>query len=94
MPLLKKIEPPEGDSWFDGLTQFKPGRSLGDLGASAYEAVHDAITRALGVPDRDKDDPPRVGEYYADYSQLTPEEIGRPDPEAEALFKRSKPISR
>lgn len=36
----------------------------------------------------------RVGEYYADYSLLTPEEIAAPDPELDALFKRSKPVSR
>jgi len=37
-------------------------------------------------------DLPRVGRYYADYSELTPEEIAQPDPEAEVLFKRSKPF--
>ena len=39
-------------------------------------------------------DPPveefRVGEYYADYSPITPGEIAKVDPELEALLKRSK----
>lgn len=37
---------------------------------------------------------PRVGEYYADYSPLTPEEIAKNDPECDELFKHSKPLSR
>jgi hypothetical protein len=36
----------------------------------------------------------RIGKYRIDYSQLTPEEIAQPDPEADALYKRSKPVSR
>jgi hypothetical protein len=36
----------------------------------------------------------RVGEYRADYSQLTAEEIAVTDEECAELFKHSKPISR
>ncbi len=34
----------------------------------------------------------KVGDYMADYSSLTPEEIAQPDPELDALFARSRPI--
>jgi hypothetical protein len=37
---------------------------------------------------------PRVGQYKADYSALTPAEIAQHDSECEELFKHSKPLSR
>lgn len=40
------------------------------------------------------EEPPRVGEYRADYSPLTPDEIAQIDPACEELFKHSKPLSR
>jgi len=37
---------------------------------------------------------PRVGEYYVDYSSLTPEEADAPeDPAITALYNSSKPVS-
>jgi hypothetical protein len=36
---------------------------------------------------------PKVGDYYADYSPLTPEEIAEVDAECAELFKRSKRVS-
>jgi len=36
----------------------------------------------------------RVGEFKADYSPLTPEDIAQDDPEMVELLKRSKPVSR
>lgn len=39
-------------------------------------------------------DMPRVGEYFADYSDLSPEEIAKLDRDCEELFRRSKPVSR
>jgi len=45
------------------------------------------------VPSKPAEEP-RVGEYYADYSAPTPEELNTPQPELDELFKNSKPISR
>lgn len=42
----------------------------------------------------EQSDVPRVGDFYADYSPLTPEEIAGVDAECADLFKRSKPVSR
>lgn len=42
----------------------------------------------------DADETHRVGEYVADYSQVTPEEIHAPNPELDALLERSKPVAR
>jgi len=36
----------------------------------------------------------RVGEYTADYSPITAQEIAQTDSECDDLFKHSKPISR
>lgn len=36
----------------------------------------------------------RVGEFYADYTPLTPEEMAREDEACAELFKRSKMVSR
>lgn len=36
----------------------------------------------------------KVGEFKADYSPLTPEEIAQDDPEMVELLNRSKPVSR
>jgi hypothetical protein len=36
---------------------------------------------------------PRVGEFFADYSLLTPEEIAQTDLEGVELFKHSLPVS-
>jgi len=36
----------------------------------------------------------QVGKYVADYSPVTQEELNAPDPELEALYARSKPVSR
>jgi hypothetical protein len=44
--------------------------------------------------DPQQPDIPRVGKYYADYSELTSEQIGQHDAKLEDLFKRSKPVSR
>lgn len=38
--------------------------------------------------------PLRVGDYIADYSALTAEEIAQTDPECEELFKHSQPLPR
>lgn len=35
---------------------------------------------------------PMVGEYRADYSPLTPEEIAKEDPELTELYERSQPV--
>lgn len=45
-------------------------------------------------PEPVEDKPLRVGEFKADYSPLTPEEIAQDDPEMVELLKRSKPVSR
>jgi hypothetical protein len=51
--------------------------------------------RKFVVPGPEPDETePRVGEYYADYSPLTPEEIAEVNAECEALFERSKPVPR
>jgi len=66
----------------------------------AFEhATLDAIRHVLenagdGGEKNQRDDVPRVGEYFADYSALTPEEIAETDSECLELFGRSKPVSR
>lgn len=37
--------------------------------------------------------PHMVGEYYADYSELTKEELAASDPQADALIARSRVVS-
>ncbi len=49
-------------------------------------------TDAVIVP-KPKEAQHRVGEYYADYSPLTEEEIARPDPVSAELFRHTKPVS-
>jgi hypothetical protein len=39
------------------------------------------------------EEPPRVGDYYADYSELDQAELGASDAEVEALIRDSKVIS-
>ena len=97
MPLQKKIDEPEtGAEERPGSIFTSSFAGFAEAGFAAYRAAGDVAFRmiAAAVPRTDKPEVPRIGEYYADYSQLTPEDIAQPDPEAEALFKRSKPISR
>jgi len=96
MPLTKKIDTPETESPEHRMPMAYP--SFGGF-AEGFAAYTSAVTAALRMFSfnplaQPKSETPRVGEFYADYSQLTPEEIAQPDPEADALFKRSKPISR
>jgi len=56
-------------------------------------AVEDMIF-APTAPTEDRQTVHRVGEFYADYSPLTPEEMARQDGDCEELFRRSRTISR
>ena len=40
-----------------------------------------------------RDDSDRVGEYFADYSPLSADEIAADDPDAQALIQRSRVLS-
>ncbi|HUI13878.1 MAG TPA: hypothetical protein VL048_10475 [Xanthobacteraceae bacterium] len=99
MPLPKKIEEDEPVTRTE-VSPFAPMFGFAEaMTTAAFDYAEKAIGRfAAAAPA--KADPPgngevfRVGEYYADYSLLTPKEIAQPDSEADALFKRSKPVSR
>jgi hypothetical protein len=51
----------------------------------------DAWTREAVAPQRI--DEHRVGEYYADYSEPTREQLNEPQPELDELFSKSKVVS-
>ena len=95
MPLPRKIDTPESDTDKHSSAS-GPFSGFTGAGIAAFSAVEDAVLSAvrtaLGRPD--KPEPPRVGEYYADYSELTPEEIAADDPDCTDLFENSKPSSR
>jgi hypothetical protein len=90
MPLHKHVEHDEDDRHevapFHALSPFA---GFAEVGRAAFEYVTVGLWGRAQSPDV-----PRVGKYYADYSELTPEEIATPNPEVEALFNRSKPVSR
>jgi len=89
MPLLKPIDPPDDHQEETHLTAGLYGfaeRTLAYVGWHLEPAAAPKQDPLAGVP--------RVGEYYVDYSGLTPEEADAIDPEIEALLKRSKPVSR
>jgi hypothetical protein len=92
MPLPRKIDEPEPEGE-DRPSVFQP---LAAASVAMYRAIEDvafgAFTPAslrLSAPEA-----PRVGEYYADYSDLTPEEVAAEDAECAELFANSKPSSR
>jgi hypothetical protein len=64
------------------------------FGWGMYEAWWTAAKGFMTKAEPQQPDLPRVGKYYADYSELTPEEIAQPDAKLDDLFKRSKPVSR
>jgi hypothetical protein len=69
-------------------------RSSWAFGWGMYEAWWTAAKGFLAKANPQQPDLPRVGKYYADYSELTPEEIAQPDAKLDDLFRRSKPVSR
>jgi hypothetical protein len=87
---LPKIIPPDDDGEVKSDFGFGPGFSKGV--AATYNAALEGVRRAVGA--KPPTDPPRVGEYYADYSAPTPEEIAATDADCADLFARSKPVSR
>jgi hypothetical protein len=89
MPLLKPVESP---------TQSEDEVSAGFVGfaerAIGYVMPTFAMN-AFGAKKEPRVDTPRVGDYYVDYSGLTPEEADAPeDPAITALYNTSKPVSR
>jgi hypothetical protein len=86
MPLLKPVEPPEhsDETLTAGFVGFAE-RALTYVGFQLDSPGSKKMPPA---------DTPRVGDYYADYSGLTPEEADATDPVLEDLFKNSKPVSR
>jgi hypothetical protein len=89
MPLLKPIEPP---------TESEDEASAGFVGFAerAFGYVMPTfVMNPFGSKKEPQADTPRVGEYYVDYSGLTPEEADAPeDPAITALYNSSKPVSR
>jgi hypothetical protein len=87
MPQLKPIDPPEhhNESHHTGLVGFAE-RAIGFV--MPRFALDSAVKKTP------TEDVPRVGDFYADYSGLSPEEIAATDSECEELFKNSKPVSR
>jgi hypothetical protein len=95
MPLPKKIDTSETDSQERPSLPFSPFAEFAVAGMAAFRAVEDVAVRMLGsAPLARKPEVPRVGEYYADYSELTSEEIAADDPKCAELFANSKPSSR
>ena len=88
MPLLKPIDPPEHDSEEQHHTGFLGGFAERAIG---FVMPRFALDLAVKIPAAEI---PRVGEFYADYSGLTDEEIAATDSECEELFNNSKPVSR
>jgi hypothetical protein len=89
MPLLKKIDPSDhpakapAEEWHM------------DFAAMAERAIGFVVPGFVMRPTTNTPpNTPRVGEFYADYSVLTPEEIAETDAECEELFNNSKPVSR
>jgi len=91
MPLPKKIAPDD-----DGEVRhhaFDPFSSVAEMSRAAFDFASGLMGfRAVKVSD--KPELPLVGKYYADYSEVKPEEIADLDAECAELFKRSKPVSR
>jgi hypothetical protein len=103
MPLPKRID--EDDETIERPTPTaSPFHGFAEATAAAFHLMVDIVFAGFNVPAaaslKAKGDPAspqeefRIGEFYADYSLLTPEEITASDPDADALFQRSKPISR
>jgi hypothetical protein len=94
MPLHKHVEHDDDDQrQVAQFHAFSPFAGFAEAGWAAIEYV------TVGLWGKGKAWPqlpgvPRVGKYYADYSELTPGEIAAPDAERDALFNRSKPVSR
>ena len=89
MPLPKKITPDHDGGEVHHLLPFDPFSGM----RAAFDFASDLMGfRAANVSD--KPELPRVGKYYADYSEVTPEEIADLDDECVDLFNRSKPVSR
>jgi hypothetical protein len=60
----------------------------------AWATLQTSLSRALGIAVPSDSEPPKVGGYRVDYSELTREEIDAPlDPALEELYKNSKVIS-
>lgn len=97
MPLHKQYEHEDEEQQYIPQLPVSPW-TLAGFAEASWTAVSDRWTTLAGLwakpADPKQPDVPRVGRYYADYSELTPEEIAQADDECEALFRRSKPISR
>jgi hypothetical protein len=90
MPLLKPVEPPEEDTDAHYVSMGLVERAIAYVGP--YVGFH---LDSAGPKKHPLADVPRIGEYYVDYSGLTPEESDAPeDPAITALFNTSKPVSR
>jgi hypothetical protein len=92
MPLRKHIEDDAEDHRDLAPAQpLSPFAGFAEAGWAAFEYV----TGGFLLPKfTQPPDVPRVGKYYADYSELKPEEIQKLDDDCAELFKRSKPVSR
>jgi hypothetical protein len=76
---------------------FQPFTDFADASIAMYRAIEDVAHRVFTPPDLlrpSAPEIPRVGEYYADYSELTPQDIAAEDAECAELFANSKPSSR
>lgn len=97
MPLPKKFDTPEDDGKERLPSPPNPFADFAEAGIAAFRAMEGAALRMFAAPAAPRffePQVPRVGEYYADYSELTPEEIAADDPACAELFANSKPSSR
>ena len=87
MPFPKKIDPPDDhDAILDAITDALRLPVAADMGTS--------LRATPPVAKAGAQDMPRVGEFYADYSAITPQEIAETDADCEELFKNSVRVSR
>lgn len=59
----------------------------------AFTSVVQFFTGSRPVRQEEKEEQHRVGEYIADYSEVTVAQLQEPQPELDELFKDSKVVS-
>jgi hypothetical protein len=92
MPLPKQVDEDDRDDEHSVVWPFAAG--VAEYGRLVLGFATELMPRAFGSASSAPAEVPRVGKYYADYSELKPEEIANVDAECADLFKRSKPVSR
>ncbi len=91
----KEVQHHAFDSFSEAMA--RAAEATARLGVAQFSHLMEAASAWLGLADRLSDraaEPPRVGKYLVDYSEVTPEELAKPDPAYEELLKHSRPVSR